>query len=218
MIIEKLKFLIYKVLYKVHKFFFNTKFYFQGNPYSYFVNEYNSTYLNERAIEIPIATEYYNTFLKSNETLEIGNVLKRYFPELKHDVLDLYEGFEGVINEDIEFYKSAIKYKFILTVSTLEHVGFDGDEILDLDKLRRSINNITDNLLAEGGVLIATFPLKYNPSIDDLFSSNFFHEKYAMQRGFLNLWKQVSIDQGLNGKPKKDTAFVRQIGIGIFRK
>jgi hypothetical protein len=218
MFIEKLKFLVYKVLYKFHKFFFNIKFYFQGNSYYYFINEYNSTYLNERAIEIPIATEYYNAFLKTNETLEIGNVLKRYFPGLKHDVLDLYEGFEGVINEDVEFYKSDIRYKFILSVSTLEHVGFDGDEALDLDKLGRSINNITDNLLVEGGVLIATFPLKYNPSIDELFASNFFQEKYAMQRGVFNLWKQVSIEQGLNGKSKKDTAFVRQIGIGIFRK
>jgi len=218
MIIEKLKSPIYKFLYILHNFFFKIKFYFQSKPYYYFINEYNSTYLNARAIEIPIAIEYYNAFFKSNETLEIGNVLKRYFPELKHDALDLYESFEGVINEDIEFYLPAIKYKFILSISTLEHVGFDGDETLDLEKLRRSLNNITENLLTEGGLLIATFPLKYNPSIDELFASNFFQEKYVMQRGLFNLWKQVSIDQGLSGKSKKDTAFVRQIGIGIFTK
>lgn len=209
--------IVYKILYLLHSGFYRFNFIFRGNKYKYFISDYNSTYLNERAVEIPISMYFYKEMESTGPTLEIGNVLKRYFPNLKHDVVDKYEIYENVKNEDIEFFKPKDRYKFILAVSTLEHVGFDGFENLDLGKLNRSIENITKNLLAPGGCFVATFPLKYNPSIDSLFfDTNFFNERYALQRGVFNFWKEVSLDKAKNGLPKSKTAFVRQVGIGVY--
>lgn len=214
-----IKSIIYKILYFIHLGFYRFSFTFKNNNFNYFIHEYNSTYLNERAVEIPLALYFYNQKNISKKTLEIGNVLKRYFPDLDHDVVDKYEIYDKVFNEDIEFFQTKEKYDFIIAVSTLEHVGFDGSENLDLEKLDRSIKNIVKNLLAPGGYFIATFPLKYNPSIDSLFfDKHFFTERYALQRGFFNFWKEVSLDQAKNGLPKSKTAFVRQIGVGIYFK
>ena len=55
---------------------------------------------------------------------EVGSVLSHYFP-INHDVLDKYEKGHGVINQDVVDFKPHNKYDLIVSISTLEHVGFD---------------------------------------------------------------------------------------------
>jgi hypothetical protein len=102
---------------------FKQKFSFNGQKYAYFIHEYNTTYKNERAVEIPI----FKNILDANSNkkiLEIGNVLSHYF-KINHKVVDKYEKSPGVINKDALTYQSKNKYDLILAISTFEHIGFD---------------------------------------------------------------------------------------------
>lgn len=56
--------------------------------------------------------------------LEVGNVLSHYFP-IHHDIVDKYEVCPGVINQDIADFLPQEKYDLILSISTVEHVGWD---------------------------------------------------------------------------------------------
>ena len=100
-------------------------FKFQGQFYTYFDHPYNTTLDNERSIEIPIISKFLSEN-KDDNILEIGNVLSHYF-NFEHDVVDKYEKSEGVTNEDVVDFKSSKNYSLIISISTLEHVGWDED-------------------------------------------------------------------------------------------
>lgn len=74
-------------------------FIFQGKTYKYFYHRYNTTWRNERAVEIPIIWDIVKKD-KGQSILEVGNVLSHYF-SISHDVVDKYERGEVVINEDV---------------------------------------------------------------------------------------------------------------------
>ena len=84
-------------------------FTFQGKAYKYLFRRYNTTYANERAVEIPIAMEVVRGH-PEERVLEVGNVLAHYYPH-HHDVLDKY----GVANS-FEVYQgthtSAVAVRF----------------------------------------------------------------------------------------------------------
>jgi hypothetical protein len=76
----------------------------------------------------------------------VGNVLSHYF-SVNHDVVDKYEKAEGVINRDIIDFHPSKEYDLIISISTLEHVGWDEDisdhKILhDPSKILRAIENL----------------------------------------------------------------------------
>lgn len=87
-------------------FRFFKHFKYENERYNYFYHYYNTTWRNERAVEIPITRKIYNQF-KDAKIFEFGDVMKNYF-ELDHDVLDKYDkSFKtDVIKEDIVGFKS----------------------------------------------------------------------------------------------------------------
>jgi len=87
-----LHFLYRKAMRKRLKFSFNGKWYY------YFHNRYNFTWADERTVEVPIVWDIVRAH-RGKRILEVGNVLSHYFP-VKHAVLDKYEKFKGVMNED----------------------------------------------------------------------------------------------------------------------
>ena len=96
-----------------------------GQRYNYIVHPHGFTWTNERAVEIPIA----QAALQDNKNpriLEVGNVTRHYFSS-SHTVVDKYERAEGIINADIVDYSPPDKYDLIISISTLEHVGWDRD-------------------------------------------------------------------------------------------
>jgi len=139
-------------------------FKFQGKRYKYFIRRYNHTWGNERAIEVPLIMEAVLGF-KGKKILEFGNVLSHYF-SFKHDVLDKYEKGKGVINEDVCSFNSDKKYDLIVSISTLEHVGWNTGEKKDKKKIKKAIENLK-KLLSPKGKIISSVPLGYNPSLDD---------------------------------------------------
>lgn len=108
------------------------------------------TWHGERAVEIAIVLEMVKKYQGMN-ILEIGNVLSHHV-KFEHDVLDKYEIAKGVINEDIVDFKSDKKYDLIVSVSTIEHVGWD-EKPRDNMKILRAIENLKTIIVSRGGTI-----------------------------------------------------------------
>jgi SAM-dependent methyltransferase len=139
-------------------------FAFAGHTYASLHHPHNRTWLNERAVEVPIAQRAVDEQPASARVLEVGHVLGHYGDERPHDVVDRYESADDVVNVDVLEFAPAEAYDLVVTVSTLEHVGWDeeprdpGRALLAVERLRA--------LLAPGGRLVATVPVGYHPELD----------------------------------------------------
>lgn len=173
------------------RIFKRRKFRFRGNAYRYFYHEYNCTWTNERAVEVPIVWECVRRF-DGKRILEVGNVLSHYF-RISHDVVDKYEPGAGVINEDIVRYTSRDDYDLIVSISTIEHIGWDEPEKKDVGKILRVIENM-QRLCSPGGTILVTWPVGYNTALDRMYDSGRlqFSEQYFMKKKTEgNLWVET---------------------------
>ena len=169
-------------------------FTFRGNSYRYLRHRYNATWRNERAVEIPIARSFL-AGIPAKKVLEIGNVLSHYGP-VSHQVVDKYEQAEGVTNADVCDFNPGRKYDLILSISTLEHVGWD-EEPKDESKVLRAFENLR-SLLEPQGRLVVTIPLGYNPSLDRMIGEGrirFAESVYLKRSPGRNIWKEVNAEE-----------------------
>jgi len=164
-------------------------FKFRGKKYKYFYHRYNKTWKNERMVEIPIVWDMVKKNIGKG-ILEIGNVLSHYF-SFDHEIVDKYEKVEGVINQDVVNFKSTKKYDLIVSISTLEHVGWK-ETPKDPTKILRAIKNLK-NILTSNGKIVVTLPLGYNTDMDRLLKSGKlkFTKMYFMKRIFNDEWAEV---------------------------
>lgn len=165
------------------------RFSFRGSDYSYFVHAYNETWRNERAVEIPIVRD-----LLGGNVLEVGNVLSHYGVS-GHTVVDKYERAMGVLNVDALDYRPTERFDAIVSISTVEHMGFDEDE-RDDGKPRRAIEHLS-GMLAPGGTLVATIPLGYNVAAVPMCmpgNSGVFTEVAFLKRVSETEWSEASWD------------------------
>lgn len=128
-----------------------------GIEFDPFDHPYNTTIRNERAVEIPVAVDWMADRVLA-DGVEVGNVLAHYgFPA--HRVVDLYEPGDAV--ENIDVFDLDGSFDWIVTISTLEHVGETDplDSVLAVEHLR--------SLLAPGGEMLVTIPGGCNPLLDD---------------------------------------------------
>ncbi len=137
---------------------------FQEKNYDYFYHPYNRTWKNERAVEVPIIWDIVGE-QKGKRILEVGNVLSHYF-DIDHDILDKYERADGVINQDAADFRTIERYDLIVSISTLEHVGWD-ENPREPEKVLRAIDNLK-SLLAPKGKMVVTLPVGQNPNLDKL--------------------------------------------------
>jgi SAM-dependent methyltransferase len=133
-----------------------------GADHAYLRHAYNHTWLNERAIEVPLA-EAVLVGHDPARVLEVGNVLAHYRP-VRHAVVDKYEKSPGVRNLDVVDIDLPEPVDLIVAISTLEHVGLD-EEIQDPGKPARAVAHLA-SLLAPGGRLWCTVPVGYNTEFD----------------------------------------------------
>jgi hypothetical protein len=139
-------------------------FRYDGKDYKYLCHPYNLTWMNERCVEVPIGAEELKN-QSSSEVLEIGNVLSHYLPGLQHTIVDKYErGNSNVINIDAKEFKPDRKFRFIVSLSTFEHIGWDG-EPKDQDKSWETIKHLS-TLLAPGGSFLFTVPIGYHKPLE----------------------------------------------------
>ncbi len=165
-------------------------FTFQGKTYRYFHHMYNTTWRNERAVEVPIVWKIVKNY-QGKKILEVGNVLSHYFA-VNYDILDKYEKGEKVINQDVVSFQSSKKYDLIVSISTLEHVGWN-EKPRDPTKILRAIKNLK-RLLLPGGKMVITLPLDDNPKINELLEKGEmrFEKIYCLKRiSRDNKWKEL---------------------------
>jgi SAM-dependent methyltransferase len=213
-------------------------FSFNAKRYRYFYDRQGLTHLHERAVEIPIAQDLVAEY-GGKKILEIGNVLSKY-TDFAHTVVDKYENAPGVINEDVVSFDSVQRFDLIVSVSTLEHVGWDetprspGKVLTAVENLRR--------LLAPGGLLLLTVPIGYNTELDNLLKGGRieFSEQWCLGR-FAKIhrdgvverilrffraraftvhpdWREVSWDQACTARYGSPFRFANAILVGAIRR
>jgi hypothetical protein len=195
---------------------FKPYFVLANKKYKYLYHRHNYTWCTEREVEIPIAWEIVRKY-KSKKILEVGNVLNGYY-NLKHDVLDKYEIAANVINEDVVKFCNGKKYDLIISISTLEHVGWDEPK-RDRQKIPRAINNLK-SMLSKDGVIFFTVPLGYNLYLDNLLHKNKIKlsETHFLKRISIdNKWIEVPWNTVKNSRFGYPYEAANAIMIGIIR-
>jgi len=197
-------------------------FEFDSHRLEYFFHSYNNFRLTERAIEIPII-KYYLEQGNHQNVLEIGNVANHYydyfrqtFVDKRKTVIDKYELASDVINIDVRQYAPGLKFDFVFSISTFEHM--DSDLGRNPDYARGSselisvaadnIKHVSDVLLEDKGKFVITAPLGYTPEWDETFYSGVFEEcnfseyrRYLFSRRKELVWEQVDVEEGRGATP-----------------
>lgn len=172
------------------------EFAFKGKTLPYFLHSGNRTYSNERAVELPIAWSAVSELPSSDLLIEVGNVLGRYF-DTNHIVVDKYEQHDKVTyNMDVLEFVPDTAPALVISVSTLEHVGFSVDT-RDATKFRRVVEHIV-SWLSPGGRLVFTVPLGYNPAVEAFVRAPGFPEmdiSYLKRVSGYNLWEEAASDE-----------------------
>lgn len=165
----------------------DTRFVLDGREYEYRWDPAEETWRSERAVEIPIGLAALAA-AEPERTLEVGNVLPK-FSTTTHAVVDKYEHGPGVVNADALEWSGG-PYDLIVSISTLEHVGYD-EEPRDAAKAIRAVEHLR-GLLAPGGTMLATIPLGYNRDLDDALRDGGLGARvaYLARKGGLR-WEQV---------------------------
>jgi hypothetical protein len=194
---------------------FPRTFRFRGATYPCFFHGYNLTWSNERAVEVPIVRALL-AVQRGGRVLEVGNVLSHY-PRIpgEREVLDKFETGPAVRNEDVTTFRSPHPYDLIVSISTLEHVGWD-EEPKDPGKILRAVENLAGQL-APGGRMLVTLPLGYNPDMDALLARDaipFTHRFCLRRRGWCR-WEEVSWEEIAGSRYGEGWPGARGLVIGV---
>lgn len=200
---------------------------FQGKKLPKFISLHNHTFRNERCVEVAVVLDVLSRYAGA-DILEVGNVMAHY-KKVQHDVIDKYEKGVRVLNVDITDYRPDKSYDLIISISTLEHVGFDDSKYGGVQMApERSgekivmVVNALKNFLKPGGVLLFTIPLGYNPFLDDCVRAGLLDltESYYYRKFGANNWQPVSQTEA-DGQPYSKSGLfwhANAILIGLFRK
>ena len=179
--------------YPYYLLFKKRKFGLDGKEYGYLYRLYNTTWKNEREVELSIILELVEKN-RGKKILEVGNVLSHYVT-ISHDVIDKYELGEGIVNEDAATYAPGAEYDLIVSISTLEHVGWD-EEPKAPEKVALAIGNLK-KALAPGGMLAATVPLGHNAELDRIIGEGKTFDKALFMKRVSqdNQWAQATWEE-----------------------
>lgn len=140
-----------------------------GFHLAYADHPYNTTRVNERAIELPIASAWLaagGRFPSGPQPLavEFGNVLAWYACRpAGWRCVDLYEQGDGVENTDVRSWDPGRTIDRAVAISTFEHVGLEDGT--DPWGAAAALGRIVGMLDVAGSMLV-TLPLGQNPRLD----------------------------------------------------
>jgi SAM-dependent methyltransferase len=165
-------------------------FTFDGREYRFLYHRHGFTWLNERAVEVPIAARALAE-AGGARVLEVGNVLAHY-GHGEHRIVDKYERAPGVLNIDVLDYEPDEPFDLIVSVSTLEHVGWD-ETVREPSRAERSVQALARNL-RPGGTLLVTLPVGYNAVLDEAIRAGrvSFSTLRALRRTGRTAWEEAS--------------------------
>lgn len=119
----------------------------------------------ERGLEIGLGKHFASKH-RAADILEVGNVLPLSGAS-GHTVVDKYEAGDGVINEDILDYAPGRTFELVLSISTVEHIGWD-EMPQELDKSAKALIAMRA-LVAPGGALLVTIPVGVRRQLESEF-------------------------------------------------
>lgn len=138
-------------------------FEWDGETLGYADHAYNTTRLNERAVELPIV-EWWLRGTDGLRTLEVGNVLGHYGIGPARTVVDRYEQAGDVLNVDV--FDVTGEWDRIVSVSTLEHVRWDEPGGRVAGGGAEAVEHLL-GLLSPGGRMLVTVPTGWNGPLDE---------------------------------------------------
>lgn len=195
------------------------RFTFDGETYRYLSHPYNATWRNERTVEVPIALAVLRRH-SGGRVLELGNVLAYYDSGEARDVIDKYEPGARVIEADVADFSPSGDYDLVISVSTLEHVGWD-EPRRDPEKSRIAVDNMS-SWLAPGGELFVTFPLGHNDDLDGHLWSDrlaFDDVRFLKRINRRNVWREIGSEEARAAKYDTPYPNGNAIAVGrLFRK
>ncbi len=134
-------------------------------------------------------------------------------------VVDKYETGKDnhVLNQDIVDYQPAEKYDLIISVSTIEHIGWD-EKPRDPTKIPRTIEHLR-TMLEPGGRIVLTFPIGYNPHLTEMvragslpFSKQFFFKRTSWQ----NDWSEFGFESVERARYGLPFYYANAIAVGVI--
>jgi hypothetical protein len=180
----------------------------------YFIHHYNRAWRNERAVELALAFDFLDRY-GSGRVLEVGNVLAHY-GRSGHDILDKYESSPGVLNDDIVDLAPAEPYDALLSISTLEHVGWDETPrdrektVVAYQAMRKAVKN--------GGPMLLTCPVGQNDYLDEHIAQgriDFPEIHYLKRVSKANDWEEVELKDVLGSRYDHPYRNANALFIGI---
>lgn len=198
-------------------------FTFQGVQHGYFRQALNFSWRNERNVEIPIVLPYLRRAYNANaRVLEVGDTIRQYSEFKTHDILDKYEYREGVMNIDIIDFKPKEQYDLIVSVSTIEHIGWDLPDERDPEKIPEALGLIR-KWLAPKGIAVITVPVGCNKDLDKRMRENMdslhFSQVYYLTRFSKdNQWRETTREEALSKVYGMPFDAANAIVVGIIEK
>lgn len=199
------------------KFLSEKKFKLGDVELDYTIHPHNFTWTNERTVEISIANHWIQQ-KRNRRTLEVGNVTRHYF-NTKHDVVDKYEKAPGIINVDVVDFSPENNYQFILSISTLEHVGWDRDK-KEPEKIETAVAKLK-KLLVPGGELLVTVPIGFNCFLDEFIENQtlgFDSYQFLKRVNGHNEWEEADWNDVKDSKYNQPYSNANAITVAHYRR
>ena len=108
--------------------------------------------------------------------------------------------------------------KFIISISTLEHVGWDRDK-KEPEKIEIAVDKLKQ-LLAPGGELLVTVPIGFNCYLDEFIEKgtlDFDSYQFLKRISNNNEWEQVEWDEVKESKYNQPYSNANAIAVAHFR-
>jgi hypothetical protein len=188
-----------------------------GKKLPYFWHWYNTTWLGERAVEIPVFRDIVGR-AAGQRILEVGNVLSHY-DDVRHDVLDKYEKGCQTIRKDVLEFNPAVPYDLVVSISTIEHVGWD-EEPRDPEKALRAVRSIVERCLAPQGRLVISVPVGYHVTLDRQIDTGrlAFDHLLCLKRVSRHEWTETTWANIRDSRYGKPWFFGNGLAIGTIHK
>ena len=136
----------------------------------------------ERGLELALAERSSSRHAPA-ATLEVGNVLA-FAGVTGHTVVDKYEAGEKVLNVDIMEYRPERKFGLVISISTVEHIGWD-EEPREPGKAAAAL----DVMAGLGDALLITMPVGYHRELEQAFIDGPFDSvALAVKKSRLGIW------------------------------
>lgn len=180
----------------------------------YFVHHYNRAWRNERSVELALAFEFLDRH-SQGRLLEVGNVMAHY-GRTGHDILDKYENSPGVLNDDIVDLAPSVPYDALLSISTLEHVGWD-ETPRDREKTVTAYRAIR-SAVRDGGPILLTCPIGQNDYLDEHIAAgriDFPEIHYLKRVSKDNDWEEVALHDVIGSRYDTPYRNANALFIGI---